>query len=70
MARNLQDLIEDKKARVCVMGVGYVGLPLSITIARTGYKVSCGDVSEAKVDLLNSGLNPLPELNEISRELD
>jgi len=65
VTRNLQDLIEDKKAKVCVMGVGYVGLPLCTTIARTGYKVSCGDVSEAKVNLLNSGLNPLPELNEI-----
>ena len=65
MARNLQDLIKDKKAKVCVMGIGYVGLPLSLAIARTGYKVFCGDTSQAKVNLLNSGLSPLPELKEI-----
>ncbi|MBI4596464.1 MAG: nucleotide sugar dehydrogenase [Candidatus Tectomicrobia bacterium] len=65
MTRNLQDLIEDKKAKVCVMVVGYVGLPLSIAIARAGYTVFCGDVSEEKINLLNSGLSPLPELKEI-----
>jgi UDP-N-acetyl-D-glucosamine dehydrogenase len=66
VVKNLQSLIKNKKARVCIMGVGYVGLPLSITVARTGYKVFCGDVSEGKVNLLNSGLNPLPELKEIN----
>jgi len=65
VARNLRSLIENKRARVCVMGVGYVGLPLSVVIAQTGYKVSCGDVSKKKIKLLNRGLNPLPELKEI-----
>jgi len=65
VAKNLQILIESKQAKVCVMGVGYVGLPLSIIIAQTGYQVVCGEVSKEKIDLLNRGLNPLSELKEI-----
>jgi len=58
-------MVEDQSARVCILGVGYVGLPLSIIIARAGYKVFCGDINEEKVSLLNRGLNPLSELKEI-----
>jgi len=65
VTKNLQSLIESKQAKVCVMGVGYVGLPLSVIIARAGYQVFCGEVSEKKINLLNRGLNPLPELKEI-----
>jgi len=61
-------MVEDKNARVCILGIGYVGLPLSITIARAGYKVSCGDVSKEKIKLLNIGSNPLSELKEIDRD--
>ena len=66
MPKNLQSMIEDKKARVCIMGVGYIGLPLSIIIARAGYKVFCGDINEGRINLLGSGLSPLPELKEIN----
>lgn len=65
MTRNLQDSIEDKSARVCIMGAGYVGLPLAVIIARSGYKVTCGEISDGKIDLLNHGLNPQPDLKEI-----
>lgn len=65
MVKNLLGMVEDKSARVCILGIGYVGLPLSIIIAQAGYKVLCGEVSEKKINLLNRGLNPLPELKEI-----
>ena len=31
--------IEDKKARIAVVGLGYVGLPLAVAFAQKGFKV-------------------------------
>jgi UDP-N-acetyl-D-glucosamine dehydrogenase len=47
--------IDDKTARVVVVGIGYVGLPLVLEFARAGYEVIGYDKDAAKVGLLNSG---------------
>lgn len=49
----------DKK--IVVLGIGYVGLPLAITLARAGYEVVGVDVNEEVVDALNTGKLPLKE---------
>ncbi|UCE49265.1 MAG: nucleotide sugar dehydrogenase [Phycisphaerales bacterium] len=47
--------IEDKKAVVGVLGLGYVGLPLAREFAAAGLKVLGFDVDQKKVKNLNSG---------------
>jgi UDP-N-acetyl-D-glucosamine dehydrogenase len=47
--------INDKTARVVVIGIGYVGLPLVLEFARAGYRVTGYDKDPIKVKLLNSG---------------
>ena len=47
--------INDKSARVVVIGIGYVGLPLVVEFARAGYQVTGYDKDEVKVRLLNAG---------------
>jgi UDP-N-acetyl-D-glucosamine dehydrogenase len=47
--------IEDKKAVVGVLGLGYVGLPLAREFAAAGLKVLGFDVDEKKVKTLNAG---------------
>jgi UDP-N-acetyl-D-glucosamine dehydrogenase len=47
--------INDKSARVVVIGIGYVGLPLVVEFARAGYRVTGYDKDPGKVQLLNSG---------------
>jgi len=47
--------------KVVVLGVGYVGLPLAITLAKTGYEVVGVDVNEEVVTTLNKGSLPLKE---------
>jgi UDP-N-acetyl-D-glucosamine dehydrogenase len=47
--------INDKSARVVVIGIGYVGLPLVVEFARAGYRVTGYDKDTAKVQLLNAG---------------
>jgi len=47
--------IEAKSARVVVIGIGYVGLPLVAEFARAGLRVTGLDKDAEKVRLLNSG---------------
>ena len=47
--------IEDRSARICVIGMGYVGLPLAVEACNTGFTVDGYDVSEKKAKILNSG---------------
>lgn len=47
--------IQQTKAQVCVIGVGYVGLPLAVKLAELGYLVIGVDKDEAVVSSLNCG---------------
>ncbi|TKJ33311.1 MAG: UDP-N-acetyl-D-glucosamine dehydrogenase [Planctomycetes bacterium B3_Pla] len=47
--------IENKKAVVGVLGLGYVGLPLAREFASAGLKVVGFDIDDKKVKILNSG---------------
>jgi UDP-N-acetyl-D-glucosamine dehydrogenase len=51
----LGDKIRQKTARVGIVGLGYVGLPLAAEYAKAGYAVTGIDVMETKVSQLNSG---------------
>jgi UDP-N-acetyl-D-glucosamine dehydrogenase len=52
---DLKTKIENKTARVVVMGIGYVGLPLVVEFARAGFRVTGYDKDPHKVRLLNLG---------------
>ncbi|HMP55452.1 MAG TPA: UDP-N-acetyl-D-mannosamine dehydrogenase [Novosphingobium sp.] len=45
----------DVKPRVCVVGLGYIGLPTAAVIARSGSEVLGVDVSERVVETINRG---------------
>ena len=51
----LLEKIDKRTARVGVIGMGYVGLPLAVEFARAGFKVLGYDVSERVVKLINDG---------------
>lgn len=52
---DLKNKILKKKARVAVIGIGYVGLPLSVEIARAGYECVGIDVDRKKVEAIGRG---------------
>ena len=54
-AQILADKIRSKRARVGVVGLGYVGLPLAVEFARAGFAVTGIDLSEDKVRRVNAG---------------
>ena len=57
IAAQLQEKIRNKTARVGVVGLGYVGLPLAVEFARAGFHVTGIDVIEHKVEQLNAGIS-------------
>ncbi len=52
----------NKTAKVAVIGLGYVGLPLAVEFAEAGLHVIGLDLSEAKVDKLNAGQSYIPDI--------
>ena len=45
----------DAKPEVCVVGLGYIGLPTAAVVARAGCRVRGVDVSAAVVETINRG---------------
>jgi UDP-N-acetyl-D-glucosamine dehydrogenase len=54
-AEILQEKIKTRAARVGVVGLGYVGLPLAVEFAKAGFSVTGIDLVESKVDAINRG---------------
>jgi len=54
---NLEDKIKQKTARLAVVGLGYVGLPLAIEFAKAGFSVTGIEENKNKVDMVNKGEN-------------
>ncbi len=52
---DLLEKIKSKKARVGIIGLGYVGLPLAVGFCRAGFRVSGFDTDEDKISLLEQG---------------
>ena len=53
----------DQKPAVCVVGLGYIGLPTAAIIARAGCMVQGIDVSEKVVDTINRGQIHIEEVD-------
>ncbi len=51
----LKERLQSKEARLGVIGLGYVGLPLSMEFARAGFHVTGIDTDAEKVRLLGEG---------------
>jgi UDP-N-acetyl-D-glucosamine dehydrogenase len=53
----LKEKIRDRSAKVGVVGLGYVGLPLAIEMANAGFHATGIDLVKEKVDAVNSGVS-------------
>jgi UDP-N-acetyl-D-glucosamine dehydrogenase len=58
----LDHLIKEKKARVAVVGLGYVGLPTAIAVAEAGFSVVGIDTNEQRVKQLTDGRSFMVEI--------
>ena len=51
----LEEKLRSKTARIGIVGLGYVGLPLAVEFAKAGFHVTGIDIQDSKVASLNSG---------------
>lgn len=65
---NLLVQLKEKKARIAVMGLGYVGLPLAVVFAEAGFEVIGIDPDARKVASLNEGISYIPDVPSESVE--
>jgi UDP-N-acetyl-D-glucosamine dehydrogenase len=65
----LRDRLNDRTARVGVIGLGYVGLPLAVEFARAGFVTTGLDLDQRKIDAVNQGTSYIPDVEtaEVAR---
>jgi UDP-N-acetyl-D-glucosamine dehydrogenase len=54
VAQLLEEKIRTRQARVGIIGLGYVGLPLAVEFAKAGFSVTGIDLSESKIARVNA----------------
>ena len=54
--------LQDKTARIAILGMGYVGLPLAVVFAEAGFNVTGVDPDIRKTDSLVKGVSYIPDI--------
>ena len=54
-AKLLEEKIRTRQAKVGIVGLGYVGLPLAVEFAKAGFTVTGIDLSDLKIAQVNAG---------------
>jgi UDP-N-acetyl-D-glucosamine dehydrogenase len=62
VAASLAEKISNRTARVGIIGLGYVGLPLAVEFAQAGFAVTGIDVSERKASSINAGASYIADV--------
>lgn len=60
----LIDDIRSRRVRSCVMGLGYVGLPLALEFVRGGYQVVGLDIDASRVGTLREGRSYITDISD------
>jgi UDP-N-acetyl-D-glucosamine dehydrogenase len=61
-ALTLREAIRTRRARAGVVGLGYVGLPLAVELARAGFVVTGIDLDAGKVGAVNAGTSYIDDV--------
>jgi UDP-N-acetyl-D-glucosamine dehydrogenase len=61
-AARLKEKIQNKTAKIGVVGLGYVGLPLAVEFGHAGFEVIGIDVQQSKVDEINRGVSYIQDI--------
>ena len=62
LAASLLKKIESRRARTGVVGLGYVGLPLAVELAKAGFHATGIDLDERKVTAITEGRSYIPDV--------
>ena len=61
---NIKNLLLKKKSKIAVWGVGYIGLSSMVYFAKKGVICKGYDIDIDKVNKINKGHLPIPELKD------
>lgn len=62
MSEVLKEKIKFKKAKICVIGLGYVGLPIAVEFALKGYQTLGIDLDPVKIKLIHQKKNYIKDV--------
>ena len=63
VADTLHEKIRSRRARAGVVGLGYVGLPLAVELAKAGFHATGIDLDARKVQSINDGRSYIPDVS-------
>jgi UDP-N-acetyl-D-glucosamine dehydrogenase len=63
LAETLRDKIRSRRARTGVVGLGYVGLPLAVELAKAGFHATGIDLDTRKVQAIGEGRSYIPDVS-------
>jgi len=61
---SLLENVKSKLVKIGVVGLGYVGLPMAVTVARKGYEVLGFEVSQYAIEHVNAGQNYIGDVED------
>ena len=62
--QTLEKKLTVKSARIGIVGLGYVGLPLALAFAEAGFKVLGFDIRQGNVDFINNGKSYIADVTD------
>jgi UDP-N-acetyl-D-glucosamine dehydrogenase len=62
LAASLLEKIQSRRARAGVVGLGYVGLPLAVELAKAGFHTTGIDLDERKITAITDGRSYIPDV--------
>jgi len=63
MVEELKRKIINRQVKICVIGLGYVGLPLALEFAKEGFEVIGLDIDEERVKKINRGVSYILDIS-------
>jgi UDP-N-acetyl-D-glucosamine dehydrogenase len=69
LTASLLEKIENRSARAGVVGLGYVGLPLAVELAKAGFRTTGIDLDQRKITAIGEGRSYIPDVDpaDVSR---
>lgn len=61
---SLERKLQEKTAKICIVGLGYVGIPIAAEYALKGFSVLGIDLMQEKVDKINNGQNYIDDIKD------
>ena len=58
---NVKQSLDSRTLKVCVVGIGRIGLPTALSFAKSGLETIGVDINETLVNNVNSGVFPLKD---------